>query len=46
MLYGIDCEDEEFEEIGLLAWGLIGNKRIRLYRFTTSIDDCNSSSCI
>ncbi len=46
MLYGIDCEDEEFEEIGLLAWGLIGNKRIRLYRLTTSIDGCNSSSCI
>jgi hypothetical protein len=25
MLYGIELEDSELEEYGLLAWGLIGN---------------------
>lgn len=37
MLYGIELEDEEIEELGLLAWGLIGNKNTRLYRYCTPI---------
>ena len=38
MLYGIEMEDEDVEEIGLLAWQLIGNKRVRLYRYCADID--------
>lgn len=37
MLYGIELESEEIEELGLLAWGLIGNKNTRLYRYCTTI---------
>ena len=32
MLYGIELDDEDLEEMGLLAWGLIGNRDTRLYR--------------
>lgn len=37
-LYGITLPDEEFEEIGLTAWNLIGNKRYRLYRYSACPD--------
>lgn len=37
MLYGIEMEDEELEELGLIAWNLIGNKNIRLYRYCAEI---------
>lgn len=39
-LYGIDLQDEDFEEIGLVAWELIGNKRTRTYRYTVCANDC------
>ena len=42
MLYGIELEDEKLEELGLIAWGLIGNKDIRLYRYSTNLDCDNS----
>ena len=52
MLYGLELEDEDLEEIGLIAWNLIGNKTTRLYSYSTTInpDDnsiklpCNASS--
>lgn len=44
MLYGIEMEDEDFEELGLVAWGLIGNKNIKLYRFCAKIDPCDNNS--
>ena len=37
-LYSMDMLPEDFEEIGLIAWGLIGNKRTRLYRTCLDID--------
>lgn len=37
MLYGLEIENDELEELGLIAWNLIGNKNIRLYRFCTNI---------
>lgn len=43
MLYGIDMEDEEYEELGLRAWQLIGNKNIKLYKYCTEID-CTDNS--
>lgn len=42
MLYGIEISDEDLEELGLLAWNLIGNKNIKLYRYCAQLD-CNNS---
>lgn len=42
MLYGIEIEDEELEELGLIAWNLIGNKDTRMYRYCDTIDCENS----
>ena len=41
MLYGLDIDDDMFEEIALIGWGLIGNKRTRLYRQCIEINKCN-----
>ena len=43
MLYGIEMEDDDMEELGLLAWNLIGNKNTRLYRYTACIDPRDNS---
>lgn len=43
MLYGIEMDDEDIEELGLIAWGLIGNRNTRLYRFSTNIDPTDNS---
>lgn len=40
LLYGIDMKEEDYEEIGLVAWGLIGNKKTRIYRYQVCMDDC------
>ena len=40
-LYGIDISEEDYEEISLIAWNDIGNKRTRLYRYSTCVNDCN-----
>lgn len=37
LLYGIEMLPQDFEEYGLIAWNLIGNKNVRLYRFCTKI---------
>ena len=37
-LYGLGIIQEDFEEMGLIAWNLIGNKRTRIYRITLDID--------
>lgn len=42
LLYDIEIEDEDLEELGLLAWGLIGNKDTRMYRYSTGLDCDNS----
>lgn len=51
-LYGMELDDEDLEEIGLLAWEHIGNKRVRLYSYSTCLNSednsiqlpCNASS--
>ena len=43
MYYGIELPDEEFEEYGLIAWNLIGNKHTRLYRCKLCIDPKDNS---
>lgn len=37
-LYGIEPTEEEFEELGLIAWDLIGNKKTKLYKATLPVD--------
>lgn len=43
-LYDIDLKEEDFEEIALVAWGLIGNKRTRTYRYTACMNACDENS--
>lgn len=43
-LYGIELQDDVFEEIALVAWGLIGNKRTRTYRYSVCMDTCEDST--
>ena len=38
MLYGLEMQDEDLEELGLIAWELIGNKNIVLYKYSTCIN--------
>ena len=40
-LYGITIPEDEWEEIALTGWNLIGNKITRIYRFSTCINDCS-----
>lgn len=42
LLYDLEMLPEDFEEIGLIAWNFIGNKKVRLYRFHSELD-CNNS---
>ena len=43
LLYGIEIEDQDMEELGLIAWGLIGNKNTKLYRVRLCIDPKDNS---
>lgn len=42
-LYGLELEPEQFEELGLTAWNLIGNKTVRLYNYSANISCDNLS---
>lgn len=42
-LYGLELLPDDFEEIGIIAFRMIGNKRQRLYRFCTDIN-CSSNT--
>lgn len=44
MLYGIkNIEEADVEELGLIAWGLIGNKNRKLYKYSTTINPVDNS---
>lgn len=43
MMYGIELEDQDVEEFGILAWGYIGNKNRKLYKYSTCIDPRDNS---
>lgn len=43
-MYGIDLKEEDFEEIALVAWGQIGNKRTRTYRYTACMNACDNNT--
>lgn len=41
-LYGVEITEEFFEEVGLIAWRLIGNKKVKLYRYSSNIvEECS-----
>lgn len=42
-VYGINMSEDLFEEIGLIAWNQIGNKRCKLYKYTACLDGCQKS---
>lgn len=41
-LYGMTVQEDQFEEIALVAWNLIGNKRYRLYKYSTCANECTN----
>ena len=43
MMYGLELEDQDVEEYGLIAWELIGNRNRRLYRYQTCINPKDNS---
>lgn len=43
MLYGIELDEEDVEELGLIAWNLIGNKNTRLYKCRLKINPSDLS---
>ena len=43
MMYNIEMDNEDLEELGLIAWSLIGNKNTRLYRIRLCIDPKDNS---
>lgn len=38
-LYGIDMTEDQYEEIASIAFNLIGNKRVRTYRYSVCVSD-------
>lgn len=43
MMYGLELEDQDLEEYGLIAWGLIKNRNRRLYRYQACINPADNS---
>lgn len=39
-MFGLTIQEDEFEEIALVGWQYIGNKRMRIYRYCTHVKDC------
>ena len=43
MMYGVELEDQDLEEYGMIAWEMIGNKNRRLYKYQACIDPSDNS---
>lgn len=39
-LFGLTLQEDEFEEIAIVGWNFIGNKRMRIYRYQVQVNDC------
>lgn len=39
-LFGIELSEDDYEEMALVGWNLIGNKRTKLYRYCAEVNDC------
>lgn len=42
-LYGISIPEETYEEIALMGWNLIGNKRTKIYKYSVCVEPCQES---
>lgn len=42
-IFGINLPEETYEEIALTGWSLIGNKRVKLYRYSVCLQPCQDS---
>lgn len=38
LLYGLELDEDDFDEYALIAWNKIGNHRVRLYHYVANID--------
>lgn len=41
-MFGVSIEEDDFAEIALIGWKLIGNKHTRLYRYHVCLDECSN----
>lgn len=41
-LYGVTMQEDTFEEVGLIAWNQIGNKRCKLYHYSVCLEPCQT----
>lgn len=39
-MFGLAIPEDQFEEIAIIGWNFIGNKRMRIYRYQTWAGDC------
>lgn len=39
-LYDINIQEDQFEEIAVIAWQYIGNRRMKIYRYQTCVNSC------
>lgn len=39
-MFRITIQEDDFEEIAIVGWNMIGNKRMRIYRYSTCVDEC------
>lgn len=39
-MYDLNIDPATFEDVGLVAWDLIGNKQTKIYRYTTATENC------
>lgn len=42
-MFGLNTQEEDYEEIALIGWELIGNKRCKLYRTSINVEPCQDS---
>lgn len=38
LMYGLELQETDFEEIGLIAWEFIGNKEVKMYKINLKVD--------
>lgn len=39
-MFGLTIPEDQFEEIAIVGWNFIGNKRMKIYRYQTDVDSC------
>lgn len=39
-MFGLTMPEDSFEEVAIIGWNFIGNKRLKIYRYETSVDNC------